>query len=364
MASKHTHEPGLGETLREDFRRRDLFHHLQEDARQVRDFFLAEERKNALAAMHPVKRVFVMPWWLLRALLLKLAPVRRILLLFGIALLIGFRSGDSGDGHNSAYLLGAVILLFIILLELKDKLIARDELLAGRAVQNALTPPRTPDFPGWDIWVFTRPANDVGGDLADYLRVGDKRLDLSLGDVAGKGLPAALFMARLQATIRAVAPVTESIEELGAALNGIFCRDGLPSRFASLVYLRIATDSGAVRVLNCGHMPPLHIRGADVSALLNGGPALGLLASATYREQQAELAAGDTLVVYSDGVTEARNIQGLFFGEERLRRLLQGFATLPATTMGEHTLEHLERFTAGAPVSDDLSILILKRLPA
>ena len=136
-----------------------------------------------------------------------------------------------------------------------------------------------------DIWIHTHPANDVGGDLVDYLPVGEGRLGLSLGDVAGKGLGAALFMAKLQATLRALAPGRESIPALGAKLSGIFDRDGLPNRFTSLVYLEIASDSGEIRFLNAGHMPPLHLTAAGITELPRGGAALGILKQATFTEQ-------------------------------------------------------------------------------
>ena len=101
--------------------------------------------------------------------------------------------------------LGIAILLFILMLELKDKLLAREELEAGRAVQRALMPDSGPTIPGWDVSLFTRSANDVGGDLVDYVPLDDQRNGLVLGDVAGKGLPAALLMAKLQSTLRALA---------------------------------------------------------------------------------------------------------------------------------------------------------------
>src|SRR5512138_3275825 len=92
----------------------------------------------------------------------------------------------------------------VLMLELKDKLLARSELEAGRTVQLALMPDRPPVVPGWDIWLYSRSANDVGGDLVDYLQIDPQRLGVMLGDVAGKGLPAALLMAKLQATLRAL----------------------------------------------------------------------------------------------------------------------------------------------------------------
>jgi phosphoserine phosphatase RsbU/P len=196
-------------------------------------------------------------------------------------------------------------------------------------VQMALMPAPTPGLAGWQIWLFTRPANDVGGDLVDYLRIDGQRASIVLGDVAGKGLPAALLMAKVQATLRALAPEFTSLAEIGTRVNTILHRDGLPNRFATLVYLEVAPTSGRVRVLNAGHMPPFVIRAATASELPRGSFAFGVMANASFQEQSVDLADGDTLVAYSDGVTEAMNAAGDFFGDERLAALLPAVSGLP-----------------------------------
>jgi len=122
-------------------------------------------------------------------------------------------------------------------LELKDKLHAKTELEEGRSVQNALMPEENPKVDGWDIWLYTRPANDVGGDLLDFTKISENNYGISLGDVAGKGLSAALLMAKLQSTIRAIVPDYISLSEFGNKLNHIFCRDSLPKLFSSLIYI-------------------------------------------------------------------------------------------------------------------------------
>ena len=125
-------------------------------------------------------------------------------------------------------------------------------------MQLALLPTERPAVPGWDVWLYTRPANDVGGDPVDHLPLEDGRHAVVLGDVAGKALPAALLSVKLQATIRALAPHFTNLGDFGAELNRILHRDGSPARFASLVYARLPADTGLVTLLNAGHMPPLH----------------------------------------------------------------------------------------------------------
>lgn len=359
-------EPGFRDTIRSDFRQANLPKSVRQDYREVLEFFLTDERKEQLAHMNAFKKVFVIPFWLFKAMYLHLTPARRILLLVGVGLLLFFQTTvSSGDVSTSTnwHIVGGFILLFILLLELKDKIIATDELEAGRAVQDALTPDAHPHFRNWDIWIHTIPANDVGGDLVDYIYVEEEKLGLSLGDVAGKGLGAALFMAKLQATLRALAPSRSSMADLACKLNDIFARDGIPNRFASLLYLEVTHDSGAIDFVNAGHMPPLLLRGEELRELERGGAALGILTKTEYRTQHVALEAGDILCVYSDGLTEARNEHGEFFGDERFRKLLARLGTLDAGRIGEHLIERIRRYAGDASQHDDISLLLLRYTP-
>ena len=231
--------------------------------------------------MGMIRRAFVQGWWLLKQLILSLTPTRRLLLLVAIvfSLMGGVTFSANGQGFSfNLQGVGFGIFILLIMLEVKDKLLARSELEAGRKVQAALIPHENPRFEGWDIWMFTRPANTVGGDLVDFLHLAGKRLGLALGDVAGKGLGAALMMAKLQATLRALVPDLPSLSLLGARMNEIFCRDGMPQRFASLLYLELSPSSGALRLLNAGHLPPIIVRtGGGLENLPRGAPALGIL---------------------------------------------------------------------------------------
>lgn len=369
MSQDKTHstkEPGFRETIRSDFRQGDFRKSVRQDWREVREFFLSDEQKERLVRMSMFKKVFVVPFWLFKAMYLHLTPARRLLLLLGVILLLFIRATVSGGDVSTStnwHVVGGFIILFILLLELKDKIMARDELEAGRAVQDALMPEENPTFPHWDIWIHTCPANDVGGDLVDYISVGEDRLGLSLGDVAGKGLGAALFMAKLQATMRALAPQRSSVADLARQVNLIFERDGIPNRFASLLYLEITSDSGEVQFVNAGHMPPLLLRGDQLTELERGSAALGILSDPAYRTQTHTLAPGDILCVYSDGLTEARNERGEFFGDERFRKLLSRLGNLDAAHIGSHLIERIQRFAGDARPHDDISLLLLRYVP-
>jgi len=248
-----------------------------------------------------------------------------------------------------------------VALELKDKLVAHYELEAGRAVQRALMPEANPIISGWEVWLFTRSANHVGGDLVDCVPIDDRRFGIVLGDVAGKGLPAALLMAKLQATVRALASESTSLATLGEQTNRILCRDGLSNRFATMVYVNVTANSGSVAVLNAGHPPPLVLRNGRVEELPRGAIAMGILPDARFFETPVELGDGDALVIFSDGVTEAMNVSDEFFGDERLRGRLLGLGGMDASGIGTEVVADVDEFVGDTRPHDDLSLVVLRR---
>ncbi|MCX6538574.1 MAG: PP2C family protein-serine/threonine phosphatase [Acidobacteria bacterium] len=332
----------------------------------LESFYLSDEYRLRLQEMSRVKRFFVRLWWLLKSLFLKLTPARRVLLIFALCIL-SFRASTSTQGsHGGASIdtpvLGAGLLLLLLMLELKDKLVARHELAAGRAVQRALMPEGNPTVAGWDVWLYTMPANDVGGDLVDHLEVEPGRHALALADVAGKALPAALLMAKVQSTLRALATVATSLTDLASRVNAILCRDGLPNRFVTLVYLDVHADSGRITLVNAGHMPPIVVTPAGFHDLPRGNMAMGLMPRTSFEEQQVELQPGEMLVVYSDGLTDAMNASGDFYGDERLRALMPGLSALTAADAGARLLSSVNAFINNARPYDDISLVILKRM--
>lgn len=186
-------------------------------------------------------------------------------------------------------------------------------------------------------------------------------MGLVLADVSGKGLPAALLMARLQATLQAFVPERPSLAALASSLHKAFRKRGLENRFATLVYLELEPRSARVRLVNAGHMPPLVIGAGQVQPLPAGGPALGIPVAATYEEQSVDLGAGQTLVVYSDGVTEALNEGNAFFGDEGLLGSLRGTAALPVAEVAHRLLGAVEAFVGEARWHDDVSLVIVRR---
>ena len=350
----------FGKTVWEDLRDSnigDTKKTLSRDFKDLYYYYLDDETREKLAGMTRFRKYFFMTLWILKSMILKLTTVRRLLLVASIFLFV-FGLDRNQQGNS---ILGFLLLFLDLILEVKDKLLAADELSAGRAVQFALMPERKPVFRGWDIWLFTTPANDVGGDLVDSIYIEENRLGISIGDVAGKGLGAALLMARLQAAVRALAPTLKSLPELADHLNRIFCRDCLPSHFASLVYLELNPDTGRINFFNAGHMPPVLLKKGTIEEMPQGDTALGLSPDTEFREMSVELNTGDTLIVYSDGITEARNEKGEFYGEQRFFEELKKYHSETPESIGIKLISAIEQFTGDAKHSDDLSLVILKR---
>jgi hypothetical protein len=356
----------LGKLVFEDLRRGKLGQAYRRDLRDIYSFYLTEEQRERLAGMSHVKRFFLIARWLARDLLLRLAPSRRVLVV--LAAILFFIRPDWQWRHARVSLdfsQGAFLLVLIVLmLELKDKLLARDEIEVARKVQLSLMPTSHPTIDGWEVFSATTPANDVGGDLIDYLEGGQGRTGIALGDVAGKGMGAALLCAKLQATLRALAPSAPNLESLGASLNGVLERSGLDNRYATLFYAEITSASSEIHYLNAGHNPALLVRGDSIETLAASSLPLGMLPGMAYTQGTARLLTGDMLVLYSDGISEATNLSGEEYGLDRLSAAVKAAASLPAEAAAGQILESALRFVDGEKPHDDQSILVLRRTGA
>jgi len=342
---------------------REFWRTIFRDFADIKEFYLEEEQKNRLESMKPIARGFYLVGWLFKGLFLKLTPIRRLLLFIAIFIMVLQNSkinlAPIGLTLNMGDL-GGVILIFILMLELKDKLLAHNELAEGRAIQMRLLPDPNPKIAGWDAWLYSKPANDVGGDLIDCIRFNDDRHILVLGDVSGKGLPAALLMVKLQATIRALFTESTRLSDLGFQINRIFHRDGITRSFATLVVLDIRGGSGKIKMLNAGHTPPVFIRCGIPRSTAKGNPALGLMADTAYNVIEEVMHKGDILLVYSDGINESCNPQGECFGNDRLLSLLTDLPDIHPTDFGVRILEAVQHFRGEARPEDDQTLLILK----
>jgi hypothetical protein len=243
---------------------------MRRDLSDLYTFYIDREKRAKLRGIKRVRAWTYLPIWLLKSLVLNLSPARRLLLLLGLLFAYIGKASFSVRGFHfeiNLTLFAFVTLLLVLMLELKDKLLARNEIMVARAVQLALLPKGNPSLPGWDIWLFSRPSNEVCGDMVDYIMVGDKRLGLTLADISGKGLGAALLMTKLQAAQRALSQYLGSPSEMGAHLNHIFWEDAPRGKFATLVHFDLEDGQDRVQVLNAGHIPPVVIRSSKIEQL-------------------------------------------------------------------------------------------------
>jgi hypothetical protein len=363
MTQNAQKNPGIISTLKDDISQGGFFSTLKREAEEIEDFYLSDEERDQLARKGLIWRWFILAWWVLKNSFYRLTPARRLLLAFGLMLLL-FKvswTGQQGPTSLNFEFVGVACVLLVLILELKDKLLARGELESGRAVQRAMSPEPTPSVPGWNVWLFTRSANEVGGDLVDFLRLSGDRCGVAIGDVAGKGLGAALFMVKIQATLSAIATEYPSLRDLASKLNRILIRDGMPGKFASLIFVRIDSPAGVLRYVNAGHLPPLLVSPDGVEQLPKGNVALGLSADAVYDAHEIALSAGQTVVLFSDGLTEAQNEAGEFYGLERFEVLCKQLAGLAAPAFGERIVAEVARFEGESRRNDDLSLAILQK---
>ena len=240
-----------------------------------------------------------------------------------------------------------------------------EELRIARQIQLSLLP-ACPVAPGYTFDAKYLPAREVSGDFYDFLyhALPEGRLELVIGDVTGKGIPAALMMAHSRAVVRAEALRAESPAELLVQANRILTGDHMARLFLSALYARLDISSGLVTYANAGHDHPLLIRGGsgEVHELDAPGVILGAFRRIQLEDCLVQLAPTDTLVFYTDGVTEARNGSGELFGDERLvEAARRGARAGDALAVSRTILDALSAFTERAPQADDLTLVVVQR---
>jgi serine phosphatase RsbU (regulator of sigma subunit) len=261
-------------------------------------------------------------------------------------------------------LLGFLLLNLLVMLEVADRLSLKNDLEIAREIQQAMLPRAAYQTPGLEAFGMTRPANTVGGDFYDVLPLPDGRVLVALGDVAGKGSPAALLMALLLAMMRTL--IDEGLE--GAALvrrlNAQIVKHAPRSRFITLFLATLNPATGELAYVNAGQNPPMLRRSTGrYETLRTGGIALGMFEHADYESGRTLLGPGDIVVMYSDGVTEAENIEGQPFDEAGLQHVMDGRDWASAKELGWATFAAVEQHSRERRLLDDLTVLVLRRLP-
>jgi sigma-B regulation protein RsbU (phosphoserine phosphatase) len=237
------------------------------------------------------------------------------------------------------------------------------ELEIAREVQEHLFPQRLPPVPGLDYCGQCWPAREVGGDYYDFLELPDDKLGIAIGDVSGKGVGAALMMACLEASLRALASVVRDPADLMGRVNGLVCQASAADRYATLFYGEYDPVTRCLTYVNAGHNPPVVLRNCggvcEVLRLETGGPVIGLLPQ---RYQQGVLfhESGDLVVLFTDGVSESMNVHNEEWGEERLIELAKTCYGLPALHAIRRILAAAQAFADGAPQHDDMTLVVLR----
>ena len=250
----------------------------------------------------------------------------------------------------------------LVLLEVADRLSLKGELEVAREIQLAMLPRGTYAVGDIEICGMTRPANTVGGDFYDVLPLPDGRVILTLGDVAGKGSPAALLMALLLASLRTLVDERLEPSALVARLNVQISRHSPASRFITLFYSEYDPATGTLTYVNAGQNPPLiRRRNGRFERLEGTGVALGMFEHSTFGRVDTQLEPGDMLVLYSDGITEAEDPAGQPLEEAGLELVIERHLSEPAAAIGQHILRAVEIHAGQPRFGDDLTVLILKR---
>ncbi|HEX2457139.1 MAG TPA: SpoIIE family protein phosphatase [Vicinamibacterales bacterium] len=233
------------------------------------------------------------------------------------------------------------------------------ELEEARRIQRKLLPSTMPQIDGWEIASWWQPASGVGGDCFDALSFGENRLALSIADVVGKGIPAALLMSNLQAAVRAFATDAAQPSELCQQVNRILCGHIAEGRFISFFYCVVDADLGTLTFSNAGHYAPILVRAnGDVERLDSGGAVLGIFPDGAYEQGRVTVGCGDRLILFTDGITEARNAQDLEFGEEQLIALAVENRVCSAPALQARLAQAVADFTGGR-FQDDATLIVM-----
>ena len=355
------------------------------DTREAYRFFTRGLDEDQLAKERWTRRQLLRIRQVFVAFTLKLSPARRALYLVSLVIaLVGVVNLYQGwkavtipfgtpffrvmviapQWANGTFslLISMFLMNLLVLLEVADRLSLKGELEVAREIQLAMLPTGTFVAGDAEICGLTRPANTVGGDFYDVLPLADGRVIVTIGDVAGKGSPAALLMALLLAVLRTLVDEALEAQALVTRLNTQICRHTPASRFITLFYGVYTPSTGEITYVNAGQNPPL-LRRADgsIERLHSTGVALGMFEGSTYEAAHAVVNRGDLVALYSDGITEAENPGGVPFEESGLERFLAARGSDPPAVIAPALMKAVESHAADSRFTDDLTVLVLKR---
>ena len=308
------------------------------------------------------------------AILEKLSPARRVLLLVAIVLVL-FPGGDAtwrGDAGNvtislNTHFWGGLLMFLLLILEVGDRVVMKRDLQIAKEIQTWLLPAAPPSIPGLEIAFATRPANTVAGDYYDVFQrtrtdSGEQKFVLAMADVAGKSIPAALLMATIQSSLKTLAASPASLPDLVGRMNQYACSNSQNGRrFTTAFIAEYEPATRTINYVNAGHNAPvLRRQSGAMERLEQGGIPLGILEATPYAAGSVMLQSGDWLVIFTDGVVEAENNKAEEYGEQRLLFVIHTGAGLGPSQLLASIMTDLDRFVAGAPQHDDVTCMLVK----
>ena len=300
------------------------------------------------------------------AMMMKLSPGRRILLLIALVLLFlpsgRITYGDRELHWQGAQFLAGLALVVLLALELADRVTMKRDLEIAREIQSWLMPSRAPDVPGVDIAFATRPANTVAGDYYDAFFRPNERLLLVVADVAGKSVPAALLTATLQASLHTLAALPGSLEELVSSVNRYSCEQSLHGRrFTTAFLAELEPATGCLTYVNAGHnWPVLQRASGAIERLEVGGLPLGISAARPYQCGTTMLVPGDLLLIFTDGLVDAENDRSHEYGEERMLPTIQALQSATSNETLKRLMSSVDAFVGSTRQHDDITCLALR----
>jgi phosphoserine phosphatase RsbU/P len=307
-------------------------------------------------------KVFSALFW---SVLKKLSPARRLFLLLTMVLavlaVVGFHF--LLFTQEIEFILAFGGLLILLALVLSDHISMKRDIEIARDIQKWLVPRRAPDVPGIDIAFATRPAKTIGGDYYDaFLRTNDGPLLIAVADVAGKSVPAAMLMATFQASLRALASASGSLSDLVGGLNRQVYANSQSGRFTTAFLAELDPATGDLGYLCAGHNPPILKReDGTFERLKSDNIPLGIELMESYQTGFTRLEPRDLLVIYTDGVTEARNEDRDGFGEKRLLRVVGAVGEERAALTLSNIMRALDEFVGSASQHDDITCMVVRR---
>lgn len=353
----------------------ELWSQFRKDATSSYHLYSQDVDSTRIAGMPQLKHFLRMAGQFFWAILEKLTPARRVLLLAALVLVIvpggewtwTTRSGEMKVFGLDFHFYGGLLMFALLILEVADRVVMKRDLQIAKEIQAWLLPSEPPRIPGLEIAFATRPANTVAGDYYDVFARPSQSTEnpsflIAVADVAGKSVPAAMLMATFQASLKTLSSTPGSLIELAAQMNHYACSNSQNGRrFTTAFIAEFDSVSRRLTYVNAGHNNPILRRKlGSIERLETGGMPFGIVENAQFQSGEAVLDTGDWLAIFTDGVVEAENAWRQEYGEVRFITMLHSGVMLSPSMLLNSILTDLDRFVGNAPQHDDVTCILLR----